>query len=154
MQLPVEKILTSKNIPYKLVELEGISFTVSDVIRLSGGKLKEGEVCKTIIIKGRKTGMLYGILLRGEDKLDFKKLKKLLEEEPIIASADEVKEVSGVDPGAVCPFLLSCPLFIEERVNELSTLNCGSGHHLYGLECSVADVQKSVACTVVSARKE
>jgi prolyl-tRNA editing enzyme YbaK/EbsC (Cys-tRNA(Pro) deacylase) len=153
MLLPIERFLTSKNISYTLVELADISFTVDDVLRLSKGKLKKEEVCKTIIIRGRKTEQLIGILLRGEDRLDFKKVKRFLGEEVAIASADEVKEVSGVEPGAVCPFLLSCPLFVEERMRELSTFNCGSGHHLYGLECAVEDIEKGVASTVISVRK-
>lgn len=154
MHLPVEKILKTKNISYRLIELDGISFTVGDVLRLSKGKLQGDEVCKTIIIKGRKTGTFYGILLRGVDKLDFKKIKKLLGEEHTVATADEVKEVAGVCPGAVCPFLLSCPLFVEERVIALSRFNCGSGHHLYGLECKVEDIEKGVSYTVISTRKE
>ncbi len=154
MLLPIERFLTNKDISYTLVELEGISFTVDDVLRLSKGKLNKEEVCKTIIMRRRKTGQLIGILLRGEDKLDFKKVKRILGEEVAIASPDEVKEVSGVEPGAVCPFLLSCPLFVEERVKELSAFNCGSGHHLYGLECRVEDIEKGVVSTVISVRKE
>lgn len=153
MPFRITTFLERNNIPYKLVELQDIAFTVDDVLRLSGGKLLPEEVCKTIIIRGRKTGALRAILLRGEDKLDFSKLKRLLGEEVAIASGDEVRRVSGVDPGAVCPFLLTCPLLIEERVLELSTLNCGSGEHRYGLECKVADLTASLAHQVISVRK-
>lgn len=153
MPFRIVTFLESKNIPYELIELQDIAFTVDDVLRLSDGKLLPEEVCKTIIVHGRKTGTLHAILLRGEDKLHFTKLKKLLGEEVAIASAEEVKQVSGVDPGAVCPFLLTCPLLVEERVLELSTFNCGSGEHLYGLECTVADLEKGVSYQVADMRK-
>ena len=59
-----------------------------------------------------------------------------------IASRAEVKEITGVDPGAVCPLLLDVPVFVDRRVLGLEMLNFGSGNHLYGVEIASVDLAK------------
>lgn len=115
MKLKVEELLDSKGIKYRLIKLSDVAYTVDDVINNSDGTINPKEICKTIIIVGKKTG------------------KK-------IASPEIVKEASGVEPGAVCPFLLSVPLFIDTEVVDLKTVNCGSGDHLYGIEFKLKDL--------------
>lgn len=153
MKLPVETLLEEKGVLYTLHQLDGAAISVSDVIKLSRGTLDRNEVCKTIILRGRKSGMFFGILLRGNDKLDTKKLKVLFKEEVAIATKEEVVVVAGVEPGAVCPFLLNCPLYVEKRVLELTNMNCGSGSHLHGLACEVKDISKVTTYTIIECAK-
>ncbi len=140
MEIKVEKILQNKNIGYKLIKLSEAAFSVSDVINNSGGTINPNEICKTIILRGKKSGKKFAVLLRGIDRLDFSKAKKIFGEEMAIATAEEVLEASGVEPGAVCPFLLNVALFIDNKVLDLETVNCGSGDHLYGIEFKLKDL--------------
>lgn len=95
-----------------------------------------------MILRGRKSGKKVAILLRGNDRVDFSKAKKFFGEEMAIADEEQVKEAAGVEPGAVCPFLVNVLLFVEKGVMNLKRINCGSGNHLYGLEFITADLIK------------
>jgi len=139
-------ILVEAGVKYRLVELQDRAYTVSDVVKFSGGNLKIDEICKTIIMKDSKG--YYAVLLRGSDRIDFKKLKELRGKNPKIAKGSEVSKVAGVEPGAVCPILLEIPLFVDPTVLELKRINFGSGHHLYGLEMDPQDLSKVVDYSV------
>jgi len=149
MELPVEKLLKEKGIRYRLIELSQKAYTVEDVVKYSGGDIDPKEICKTIVLKGKKTGGKWAVLLRGEDRLDFSKAKEIFREALSIAGTEEVKEVGGVEPGAVCPFLLQVPLYVDRRVLELEKINCGSGNLLYGIEFRVEDLGRVVGYQVV-----
>lgn len=144
MELSVEKILKEKGIWYRLVKLNQKAYTVEDVVKYSNSEVELREICKTIILTGKKTGKKLAAFLRGTDRLDFSKAKQLFGEEMKIASNDEVKEAAGVEAGAVCPFLLSVPLYVDNKVIGLEKVNCGSGDHLHGLEFQVGDLGKVV----------
>jgi prolyl-tRNA editing enzyme YbaK/EbsC (Cys-tRNA(Pro) deacylase) len=153
MGLEVENILKEKGISYRLIALSQEAFTVDDVIAYADQSVDPEEICKTIIIAGKKSGKKIGIFLRGKDKLDFGVIKKVFGEEMGIATAREVRETSGVEPGAVCPFLLKVPLYLDENVSRMGRINSGSGHHLFGLEFNFNDLGKAVKYTVVRLTK-
>jgi prolyl-tRNA editing enzyme YbaK/EbsC (Cys-tRNA(Pro) deacylase) len=116
-------------------------------------KVNIEQICKTIIVKGRKTDTCYGILLRGNDRLDFKLAKKELGEEIKIADREDVFKIAEVEPGAVCPFILNAPLFVDRKVLLLERINCGSGYHLAGLEFKTEDLVKGKEFTVIDVAK-
>jgi len=80
-------------------------------------------------------------IVRGSDKIDFKKLKSLIGKSSV-ASREEVHAVTGVEPGAVCPLLLDVPVIVDGRVLSLEKLNFGSGDHLYGIEIASGDLRR------------
>lgn len=149
MELAVEQILKEKGVEYRLIRLSNKAYTVKDVVQYSGGGVDPKEICKTIILKGKKTGEKRAVLLRGGDRLDFSKAKEVFGEALSIAGATEVKEIGGVEPGAVCLFLLQAPLYVDKRVLELQKVNCGSGDHLYGVEFRVEDLGKATQYEIV-----
>lgn len=144
MELEVEKILKEKNIEYRLIKLTQNAYTVEDVVKYSESAVAPDEICKTIIVRGKKTGDKKAILLRGNDKVNFSGIKKLFGEEMTVADPEQVKEATGVEPGAVCPLLLKVPLLVDRKVFDLEKINCGSGDHLYGLEFGTKDLTKCV----------
>jgi len=154
MELRVEGVLKDKGIEYRLIKMRAAAFTVDDVAKYSDGKINPEETCKTIILSGKKTGKKAAVFLRGASKVNFSGAKKLFGEEMAIATAETVKEVSGVDPGAVCPFMLTAPLYVDKKVLALETINCGSGDHLHGLEFKTKDLGKGVKYEVVEVAKE
>ncbi len=141
MRLRVQELLDEKNIPYRIIELKERAVTVNDVIEYSKSDINPDEICKTILVKQWK--QYYALFLRGADKIDFKKLKSLIGKASI-ASREEVLQVAGVEPGAVCPILLDVPLIVDVRVLELEKLNFGSGNHLYGVEMASRDFSRVV----------
>lgn len=153
MQLLIEQKLQSKNIPFRLIELKANAYTVEDVVNNSAGEIRPDEICKTIILRGKKTDKKYAVLLKGLDKLNFSGAKKYFGEEVTIATSQQVVDAADVEPGAVCPLLLNIPLFVDSRVLVLYRMNCGSGHHLYGLEVEIEALKKLTNFTQVQLAK-
>ena len=141
--LPVEKILNQNSIPYRIIELLNRALTVQDVIKNSKGDITLNEICKTIIVKSEK-GKSYAFFLYGNDRVDFEKTKLVTGENVRMAKPSEVKELAGVEPGAVCPILLNIPVIIDTKIINFNKVNFGSGHHLYGLELLTKDFLKLV----------
>jgi prolyl-tRNA editing enzyme YbaK/EbsC (Cys-tRNA(Pro) deacylase) len=146
MRLPVQEVLDAKNIQYRIIELEERAISVADVIEYSKEPINPDEICKTIIVKHKN--QYYALFLRGADKIDFKKLKALIGKSSI-ASKAEVLDVTGVEPGAVCPLLVDVPVLVDERVMLLERLNFGSGNHLYGVEIASCDLCSVLDCRLV-----
>ncbi len=153
MELEIEKLLKDKQIEYRLIKLKQNAYTVDDVVEYSEGNINSEEICKTIALKGKKTGRMVAVLLRGNDRVNFSEAKILFGEEMTIADQEQVKEVAGVEPGAVCPFLLSVPLFVDRKVLDLKRINCGSGDHLYGLEFRTEDLARVMSYEIVNLAK-
>lgn len=153
MELQVEKLLKEKKVEYRLIKLSQNAYTVDDVVKYSKGDINPIEICKTIILRGNKTGKKTAILLRGNDRVNFSEVKKIFGEEVTVANEGQVREAAGVEPGAVCPFLLNVTLLVDRRVMDLERINCGSGNHLYGLEFKSKDLTKVVDYKIVDLAK-
>ncbi|MCW4012277.1 MAG: YbaK/EbsC family protein [Candidatus Bathyarchaeota archaeon] len=151
MVLPVEDLLNDAGVEYRIIELEARAISVDDVIEYSKEPINPDEICKTILVKQKK--QFYALFLRGADQIDFKKLKAVIGKSSI-ASRDEVREISGVDAGAVCPLLLDVPVIVDERVLGLERLNFGSGNHLYGVEISSGDLSRVLGYRVADFASE
>ena len=145
--LEVEHILQNMEIPYRLIELTDRAMTVQDVARFSQGDFKLEEICKTVIMKDDRGGR-FAFFLIGTDRVDFLKAKRHAGRKLTVASPIDVREVTGVDPGAVCPLLLRIPLTVDRNVLRLERVNFGSGHHLYGIEMKTEDFLRAAEPTV------
>jgi prolyl-tRNA editing enzyme YbaK/EbsC (Cys-tRNA(Pro) deacylase) len=148
MELPVEKLLKEKGVEYRLIKLSQKARTVDDVAKDPEGEVRLDEICKTIILRGKKSGKNIAVLLRGTDRINFAEAEKIFGEKAALANKEQVKEAAGVEPGAVCPFLLNVELFVDRRVAEIKKMNCGSGDHSYGLEMRTSDLAKAADCKI------
>lgn len=161
----IEEYLNAWNLAYKTVELGANTYTVEGVKRAG---INEGEIVKTLIVRisgkgdkitrsprlakvltaGRQKNVSFvGLVVRGKDRVDFKKVKRLfgpsthsihsgrasLRVNCELAKADEVLRVTGVPVGAVCPILLNIPIYIDRGVFELDHVHMGSGDLTRGL---------------------
>ena len=106
------------------------------------------EICKTILLKG-SDGEMHSALLLGSHRVDFTKVKGAIGVNIRIATFEEVKATTGVEPGAVCPILLKVQLLVDRRVLAKDRINFGSGHHLYGLEIDPRDLGRLVEYRLV-----
>jgi prolyl-tRNA editing enzyme YbaK/EbsC (Cys-tRNA(Pro) deacylase) len=145
MVLMVEGILDGAGVEYRVMKLTDRAVSVDDVIQFSKGEINPSEICKTIIVKA-KTGFT-ALFLRGSDRVNFKKLKGVTGKARI-ASHEDVMEVAGVMPGAVCPLLVPVPVIVDWKLFALDMVNFGSGDHLYGVEMRSADLYRVLDFTV------
>ena len=141
MKLRGEERLQEAGVEYRLIELDDRANSVEDVVAYSKNEINPNEICKTILVKSKQ--LFYALFLRGADKIDFKKLKKTIGKTRI-ASLEEVKEITGVDPGAVCPVMVPVPVIVDMKVLELENVNFGSGNHMFGIEIKRRDLDKAL----------
>jgi Cys-tRNA(Pro)/Cys-tRNA(Cys) deacylase len=87
---------------------------------------------KTLIIK-KSSGEYFVVLLPLDKKVDIKQLEKRYGSEISFATAEEVKNVTGVEPGAVCPITLKIPLYIDDSAFRYKKISVGSGDQSYSL---------------------
>jgi prolyl-tRNA editing enzyme YbaK/EbsC (Cys-tRNA(Pro) deacylase) len=153
MKLEAVRVLDERGIDYRLIELKDRALSINDVIRFSKEPLKVDEICKTIIVKDG-LGKKYAIMLLGGDRVNFAKARKITGSSLSIASPHEVKEVTKVEPGAVCPLLLKIPIYVDRRVTEKERVNFGSGNHLYGIDMAFQDLALVIEYTVVDVAED
>ena len=145
MVLRVEDILDGAGVEYRIRELTDRAVSVDDVVRFSKGEINPDEICKTILVKS-KTGFT-ALFLRGSDRVSFKKLKAVTGKARI-ASPEDVMEITGVMPGAVCPLLVTVPVIVDWKLLRLDRVNFGSGDHLHGIEMKSVDLYRVMDYTV------
>jgi Cys-tRNA(Pro)/Cys-tRNA(Cys) deacylase len=151
MELASAELLEEKGVDYRIIELTDRAVTVEDVVRYAKHGVDRDEICKTIILKDGE-GRMHAVFLKGGDRIDFKKLRRVMGKASV-AAPDEVEETTGVKAGAVCPLLLGVTLYVDERVFMKERINFGSGNHLYGIELSPKDLAKVMDFKVVDAAK-
>ena len=139
MVVTVEDILEGAGVEYRVIELTDRAVSVEDVVRFSKEDINPGEICKTIIVKS-KAGFT-ALFLRGSDRVSFKKLRGVTGKARI-ASSEDVMEITGVMPGAVCPLLVPVPVIVDWKLLALDRVNFGSGDHMYGVEMKSADLYR------------
>lgn len=142
----IEKHLRQHRVPYKIIELNQEAFTVSDVVK-SG--IEENEVVKTLVVRAGG-GSFVALALRGKNRVDFKKVRKLFGSKTELAKPEEVLRVVGVPIGAVCPVLVGIPLYFDRKVLGLGNVHMGSGDLKHGLEMKLGDLLKAAGDYKVS----
>ncbi|MDP2632548.1 MAG: YbaK/EbsC family protein [Candidatus Curtissbacteria bacterium] len=143
----IEKHLKKIGVDYKIIDLGGEVYRVQDVIRVG---INADEIVKTLVIRSEvKRGLEFktefnALAVRGKDRLDFKKVRRIFGQKTDLAKADEVQRVVGVPIGAVCPIQIGVPLYFDNKVLDLVNVNLGSGDLTKGLDMSLADLLKAV----------
>jgi prolyl-tRNA editing enzyme YbaK/EbsC (Cys-tRNA(Pro) deacylase) len=147
-ELDSARAFRRKGVGFMLIELSQRAVSVDDVVRYSVSEIAVDEICKTILLKS-SDGETHAVLLLGNHRVDFKKVKGVIGANVRIATFQEVKATTGVEPGAVCPILLRVPLLVDRRVLAKERINFGSGHHLYGVEIDSRDLGRLVEYRLV-----
>ena len=119
--------LKEKSVDFELIEL--------------GKTTDQYEIFKTLIVK-KTTGEYFAALLPVDRKIDLKKLEKRYASEVNLATHDEVKNITGVEPGAVCPLDLKMPLVIDDSMFRYKKISIGSGDLSYSLAIDPRSVLK------------
>jgi len=113
------------------VEVEVLEFednvdTVEEASRLSGEPPE--RIAKTLLIR---LGEGYGVaIVRGDRAVDFEKLSEYVGVNTSMAKAREVREVLGVEPGAVTPIderVKKFPVYMDSSILDLEYVLCGGG---------------------------
>lgn len=67
--------------------------------------MPDGSGCKSLFLRNKKQSEFIICVLPGNQKIDSKKLRKLLKSNKFhFASSEEVEKLTGCIIGGVCPF--------------------------------------------------
>ena len=127
---PVERVrkkLEEFDKSLKIVLLESTARTAIDAAKSLNTEV--GSIVKSLLLRTKSSYLLC--LIAGDKKCSLNKLKKILKEKDLsMASANEVKEVTGFTIGGVSPVghLSQIEIFIDERLKRFNYIYAAAGH--------------------------
>ena len=95
---------------------------------------EKSDLVKIVFVKG--ANQFAAFLCRGDDEINLVKAEKAMEnkEAPLLlAQPEEIKEITGADPGSCGPVDLSCPVYADHKLKNKKNFVTGAnktGFHL------------------------
>ncbi len=123
----VQKYLNEYNLNLKVISLDTSARTALEAA--SSLNCEVGAIVKSLIFKTENKFILC--LIAGDKKVSLKKIKKTLNiKDAAMASADEVKNISGFTIGGVSPIghLNKLNTYIDNSLERFDTLYAAAGH--------------------------
>ena len=102
-----------------------------------------GAIVKSLLFKAENTFILF--LIAGDKKGSLNKIKKILNIKDLsMASADEVKEITGYTIGGVSPVghLKEIEIYIDDSLERFENLYAAAGHPNCVFKISYLNLQK------------
>ncbi len=137
----VEKSLTEFDDNLKIIVLDNTARTALDAASSLGCEV--GAIVKSLLLKTENSFALF--LVAGDKKASLNKIKKLLKiKDASMASADEVKNVTGFSIGGVSPIghIKKIDIFIDESLKRFTSLFAAAGHPNCIFEIDFNNLQK------------
>ncbi len=97
----VQRALAEKGLQLKVVELPGSTRTAGEAAQAVGCQVD--QIAKSLVFRGRQSGAAVLVIASGANRVDEKKLARLLSEKVEKPNADFVREATGFVIGGVPP---------------------------------------------------
>ena len=123
----VQKVLKEFDPNQEIIVLNSSARTALEASSSLGCEV--GAIVKSLIIKAEKNFILW--LVAGDKKASLKKIKKILKKkDAFMASADDVKDVTGFTIGGVSPIghLNKITILIDSSLERFDYLFAAAGH--------------------------
>ena len=137
----VEKELREFNPVSKIIVLDTSARTAKEAASSLGCEV--GAIVKSLLFKTENTFTLC--LIAGDKKASLNKIKKVLMiSDTSMASADEVKKITGYTIGGVSPIghLNNIDILVDNTLNRFSELFAAAGHPNCIFKINFKDLQK------------
>ena len=137
----VEKLLKEFDNKLGVIALKTSARTASDAATSLGCEV--GAIVKSLLFKTETTFTMC--LIAGDKKASLNKIKKTLRiEDAFMASAEEVKNITGYTIGGVSPIghLNKLEIFIDSSLERFSSLFAAAGHPNCVFKINYTDLQK------------
>ena len=124
---PVGRALRGRNIPFREFRHPGPVSSLEQAAAERGQRLE--QIIRSILFRLAQDEYLM-MLVAGPRQVDWKALRHYVGQSRLtMASADEVREVTGYEIGAVSPFALPRPVrvILDESVTHEEEVSIGSG---------------------------
>ncbi len=149
----LENFLKKKKVKYKIITLTGSTKTVQEASKELS--VDSSEIVKSLIFITEE-GKPVLCIVRGDRKVDRKKLKKILGTKDVkLASPKEVLEITGFEVGGVPPVGLKGlhKIIIDENIMEKPVVYGGGGEGNLILEINPEDIKKLVNAEITDISK-
>tara|TARA_Y100000591_G_C21739529_1_gene648588 strand:- start:89 stop:568 length:480 start_codon:yes stop_codon:yes gene_type:complete len=123
----VEKILKEFDTKLSVMVLDTTARTAIDAATSLGCEV--GAIVKSLLFRTNDTFALF--LIAGDKRASLNKIKRILNMKDVsMATADEVKDITGFTIGGVSPVghLTKINIFIDKSLERFSTLFAAAGH--------------------------
>ena len=137
----VEKILREFDSSQKVIVLNTSARTALEAASSLGCEV--GAIVKSLLFKAENSYVLC--LVAGDKKVSLNKIKKTLKiKDASMASADEVKEITGYTIGGVSPVghLKKIDILIDNSLERFTSLYAAAGHPNCIFKSNFLDLQK------------
>ena len=137
----VEKILKDFDESQNIIVLETSARTALEAAASLGCEV--GAIVKSLLFKTNEDFILG--LVAGDKKASLNKLKKILNSKDVsMASADEVKKITGYTIGGVSPvgLLNEVDVLIDDSLERFDSLFAAAGHPNCVFKINFIDLQK------------
>ena len=107
-------------------------------------KYPEKAVKSILLIDSNKDAIL--VVLRGVDKIDFQKVKKVLEVKDVrMALQEEVFKITGYEVGGVPPIsVYGVTIIVDKAVAERDDIVCGGGDTIHLMKLRVKEMLENI----------
>ena len=143
----VEKLLKEFDPKLRIISLKNSARTALEAASSLGCEV--GSIVKSLILKTEKNFILC--LVAGDKKASLNKIKKFLNFKNVsMASADEVKIVTGYTIGGVSPIghINKIDIFIDNSLERFNFVFAAAGHPNCVFEISFQQLQKITKGTI------
>jgi Cys-tRNA(Pro) deacylase len=141
---PVGAELHARGIPFREFRHPGPISSLEQAAQERGQRPE--QVVRSILFRLARDEYLM-VLVAGPSQVDWKALRRLVGQSRLtMASADEVREVTGYEIGAVSPFALPRPLrvLLDESVSRETEVSIGSGERGTTVILNTADLLRAL----------
>jgi Cys-tRNA(Pro) deacylase len=120
----VSEVLEAHGLEAKVFE-EGTTPTAPMAAEALG--VQVGQIAKSLLFRGKDDGF-YLVVCPGDRKVSTGKLKRAVGAKTRMANAEETFEVTGYEPGGVCPFAVDgVEILLDEALREWDTVYPAAG---------------------------
>ena len=144
IKTPVTQELDQKQIPYTLFSHDGPVRSLEQAAAERGQQ--PAQVVRSLLFRLAQDEFLMA-LVAGPQQIDWKQLRRLLGQSRLtLATADELRRVTGYEMGAVAPFGLPTPLriLVDQSVLDQTEVSLGSGVRGTAVILKTADLLKAL----------
>ena len=144
IKTPVTQELDQKQIPYTLFSHDGPVRSLEQAAAERGQQ--PAQVVRSLLFRLAQDEFLMA-LVAGPQQIDWKQLRRLLGQSRLtLATADELRRVTGYEMGAVAPFGLPTPLriLVDQSVLDQTEVSLGSGVRGTAVIVKTADLLKAL----------
>lgn len=148
----IRKLLDSRKVSYKSWTHAQV-YTSEEAAMVRQEPLSSGA--KSMVF--RSEGKFLMVVISGDKKIDFKKVKKVIDSDRLtLAKPEEVEKVMHCKVGSVPPFgnLFDIPVYMDESLLRSPIINFNAGRHDTSIAMSIADYQEIVKPTLVEVAQE